>query len=187
MTNALLYAHILSLLILIMNAGAVHLSEVKAATAGTVAEARSALRTAVALGPVFGIGSLLLVVTGLSLAHAGDNDFDYGSSWIVSAFIALVIINAHGAGRLGPRAKRLADQLAGDGPLSTEQRALTHDKQLSIGGWFNTAVAMGIVLLMVAKPAVLGCVITLVVAAVVGLLIGLAQYSLTGRERAVTA
>ena len=186
MADTLLYLHILSLLILMMNAGAVHLMEARLGSAQTTGEARRMLTTVVALGPVFGIGSLLLVVTGLSLAHAGDNDFSLGSAWIVAAFIALVVINANGAGFLGPRAKRLADTMTGDAPLSAEQRHALHDRVMPVAGWFNTGTALGIVLLMVAKPAVAGCVAVLVVAALAGAAIGALQHSVTGRERAAT-
>jgi hypothetical protein len=187
MANVLLYVHILSLLILMLNAGAVHLMEARLGSAQTTGEARRMLMTVVALGPVFGIGSLLLVVTGLSLAHAGDNDYSFGSSWIASAFVALALINANGAGFLGPRAKRLAETLTGEAPLSAEQRASLHDKTMAAGGWLNTGTAFGIVFLMVDKPALAGCIAVLVVAAAAGAGIGLLQHSLTGRERAATA
>jgi hypothetical protein len=187
MANTLLYTHILSLLILMLNAGAVHLMEARLGSAQTTGEARRMLTTIVALGPVFGIGSLLLVVTGLSLAHAGDNDYSLGASWIVAAFIALVVINANGAGFLAPRAKRLAQTLEGESPLTAEQRHSLHDRTMAAGGWLNTGTAFGIVLLMVEKPAVAGCVAVLVIGAAAGVGIGLLQHSLTGRERAATA
>jgi hypothetical protein len=181
MAKTLLYAHLISLLLIFMNAGAVHLAEVRAVRAETVGEARTMLRTGVALGPFFGVGSLLLVVTGLALVRELDDEFSYGESWIVAAVIALVVINAVGAGWLGPRLKRHADALTGEGPLTSAQREGLRDKAASMAGWFNTGTAMGIVFLMVDKPEPVGCVLALVIAAAAGVAVGLLQHSLLAK------
>lgn len=182
MTSTLLYLHLISLAALLLNAGAVHLTEVRAALAQTTGEAKRLLNTSVALGPVFGIGSALLVVTGASLAHYGDEEFSLGSSWIVCAFIALVIINGVGAGILAPRVKRVAETLDGGTDRLTEaQRSAVHDVVVSRLGWFNTITAFGIILLMVAKPAVGGCLAVLLVAAVAGLALGTLQHTMVSR------
>lgn len=182
MTDALLYAHIISFALVLLVAGAVHISEIQMARAESVAVARSALRTSVALGPGFGIGSVLIIATGYSLANRHVGGAKVGSAWVVAAIVGLVAINVFGAGVLGQRGKRLLATFDGapDGPLSSEQRARLHDRLLSVGGWTNTAIAFGIVGLMVRKPSGTGAVVTLVVAAIVGALVGAIQHAALG-------
>lgn len=184
MSSVILYAHIISFALVLLVAGAVHITEIQMARAESVAVARTALRTSVALGPGFGIGSVLIVATGYSLANRHVGGADVGSAWVVAAVVGLVLINVFGAAVLGRRAKALLASFDGaaDGPLSAEQRAQLHDRLLSVGGWTNTAIAFGIVGLMVRKPDAGGSLVTLVVAAVVGLAVGSAQHAALGQR-----
>lgn len=184
MTTTLLYLHLLSLALLLMNSGAVHLLEIRAGMSQTVGEARRLLQTAVALGPVFGIGSALLAITGLTLARRGDESFSLESGWIVSAFIALVVINAVGAGFIGPRVARHAARLEGEGPVTPAAWELIHDRAATLGGWFNTGVALSAILLMVAKPGGVELVYIPILGALIGLGVGQLQHTITGRNAA---
>lgn len=179
MTTALLYAHIISFALVVLVSGAVHITEIQMARAESIAVARSALRMSVALGPGFGIGSLLILATGYSLANRHAGGATVGAAWVVAAVVALIAINVFGAGVLGRRAKALLGSFDGlaDGPLSAEQRHRLHDRVLTVGGWSNTAIAFGVVGLMVHKPGAAGAVLTLAIALAVGVVVGAIQHA----------
>ena len=123
------------------------------------------------LGPLFGISVLLILATGLYMAITA---WSLLTGWIVVALISLILIAPLGTAFIEPR-RRTIDRLAqeapdGQLPQSLEQH--THDPVLLIALQTVTILLLGIVFLMTNKPSLIGSLIVMVVALVLGLVSG---------------
>jgi uncharacterized membrane protein len=114
---------------------------------------------------------VLLLVTGLYLALTA---WSLLTSWILVALISLVLMAPLGAALIEPR-RRAIDRLAQktpDGPLPQSLERRTHDPILGTAQQTIAALLLGIVFLMTNKPALIGSLIVMAVALVLGLASG---------------
>jgi uncharacterized membrane protein len=122
-------------------------------------------------GPFTGISVLLLLATGFYLALTA---WSLLTSWILVALISLVLMAPLGAALIEPR-RRAIDRLAQktpDGPLPQSLERRTHDPILGTAQQTIAALLLGIVFLMTNKPALIGSLIVMAVALVLGLASG---------------
>ena len=127
-------------------------------------------------GPLFGISVLLILVTGLYMTITA---WGLQTGWILVALISLILIAPLGTAFIEPR-RRTIDRLAQeapDGPLPRSLERSTHDPVLLTAVQTVTILLLGIVFLMTNKPSLIGSLIVIVVA----LVLGLASSALTSR------
>jgi hypothetical protein len=136
-----------------------------------VEQARALTNLAGRLGPLFGISVLLILATGLYMAVTA---WGLQTGWILVALISLVLIAPLGTALIEPR-RRAIDRLAQeapDGPLPQALEQRTHDPVLLAALQTVAALLLGIVFLMTTKPALIGSLIVMAVALVLGLASG---------------
>jgi hypothetical protein len=130
-------------------------------------------------GP-FGAGSaVVLLGAGLYLALTA---WSLLTSWILVALISLLLMVPTSAALIAPRRRALVDQMAREAPEGTISLALSqriHDPVLLIVVQTVAALLLGLVFLMTTKPNLVGSLVVMVVA----LLLGLASSLLVSRMR----
>ncbi len=137
-----------------------------------VEQVRSIVQLVGLSGPLFGISVLLLLAAGLYMAL---NAWSLLTGWIVVGLISLVLLAPLGTALLEPR-RRVIDRLARtapDGPLPEELERCIHDPILLTAPQTLTALLLGVVFLMTTKPSLVGSIIVMAVALVLGLAWGL--------------
>ena len=142
-----------------------------------LAQAREWLRFSGSIRQVGFPSMLTVLATGITMSVSR-----WGwQGWIAVALLAMVAIAVLGAAVSGRRVRAIARSLAeGDGPVSPELRDKLRDPVLLVSGWVRTALGLGIVYIMTAKPGVFGAIASIVVALLLGLLMGFAPWR---RER----
>ncbi len=136
-----------------------------------VEQVRTLTNLAGRLGPLFGISVLLILATGLYMAITA---WGLQSGWIDVALVSLILIAPLGTAFIEPR-RRAIDRLAQeapDGPLPQALVGRIHDPILATALQTVTALLLGIVFLMTNKPALIGSIIVMAVALVLGLISG---------------
>jgi hypothetical protein len=124
------------------------------------------------LGPLFGISVLLILATGLYMAITS---WGILTGWIDVALISLILIAPLGTAFIEPR-RRTIDRLAQeapDGPLPQSLERSTHDPVLMTALLTVTILLLGIVFLMTNKPSLIGSLIVMAIALVLGLASGM--------------
>ena len=137
-----------------------------------VEQVRSIVQLVGLSGPLFGISVLLLLAAGLYMAL---NAWSLLTGWIVVGLISLVLLAPLGTAFLEPR-RRVIDRLARtapDGPLPEELERCFRDPVLLTSPQILTALLLGVVFLMTTKPSLVGSIIVMAVALVLGLAWGL--------------
>ena len=137
-----------------------------------VEQVRALSRLVGRLGPLFGISVLLILATGLYMAIT---DWGLRTGWIAVALISLLLIAPLSTAFIEPR-RRTIDRLAQeapDGPLPRSLEQSTHDPVLLAALQTVTALLLGIVFLMTNKPSLMGSIIVMAVALVLGMASGL--------------
>jgi len=123
------------------------------------------------IGPVFGISVLLILLTGLYMAIT---TWGFLTGWILVALISLILIAPLGTAFIEPR-RRAIDYLAQqtpDGPLPKSLEQSTHDPILLAALQTVTTLLLGVVFLMTNKPSLIGSIIVMALALVLGLASG---------------
>jgi Predicted integral membrane protein (DUF2269) len=122
-------------------------------------------------GPLFGISVLLILAAGLYMAITA---WGLQTGWIAVGLISLVLMAPLGTALIEPR-RRTIDRLAReaqDGPLPESLEQRIHDPVLLTSVLTIAALLFGIVFLMTTKPALIGSLIVIAVALVIGLASG---------------
>src|SRR6266487_4270687 len=130
-------------------------------------------------GPVSGISVLLLLAAGLYLALAA---WSLLTSWILVALISLILMVPTTAALIAPRRSAIVKQLAREAPGGELSEALERhidDPVLATVCTTVLTLLLGLVFLMTTKPNLVGSLIVMVVA----LLLGLAAGVLISRMR----
>ncbi len=130
-------------------------------------------------GPFSGISALLLLATGLYMALTAWGGL---SGWILVALISLLLMFPTSAALIVPRRRALVDKMAREapeGPLSEALKQRIYDPVLLAVLLTVAALLLGLIFLMTTKPDVVGSLIVMAVA----LLIGLASSVLVSRMR----
>ena len=136
-----------------------------------VEQVRSIVQLVGLSGPLFGISVLLLLAAGLYMALTA---WSLLTGWIVVGLISLVLLAPLGTALLEPR-RRVIDRLArkaSDGPLPEELERCIRDPVLLAVPQTLTALLLGVVFLMTTKPSLVGSIIVMAVALVLGLVWG---------------
>ena len=133
--------------------------------------------------PVSAASAVLLLVTGLYLALTA---WSLLTSWILVALISLLLMVPTSAALIAPRRSAIVKQLAReapDGELSEALERHLDDPVLATVCTTVAALLLGLVFLMTTKPNLVGSLIVMVVA----LLLGLAAGVLVSRMRRAPA
>src|SRR5215471_17749197 len=119
-------------------------------------------------GPLFGISVLLLLGAGLYMALTA---WSLLTGWIAVGLISLVLLAPLGTALLEPRRRSIDRQAreAPDGPLPEVLARSIHDPALLTTVQTLTVLLLGIVFLMTTKPELLGSLIAMAVALILGL------------------
>src|SRR5207302_4713728 len=136
-----------------------------------VEQVRSLVQLVGLSGPLFGISVLLLLAAGLYMALTA---WSLLTGWIVVGLISLVLLAPLGTALLEPR-RRVIDRLARtapDGPLPEELERCIRDPVLLAAPQTLTALLLGVVFLMTTKPSLVGSIIVMAIALVLGLVWG---------------
>jgi hypothetical protein len=170
--DVVLFLHITAAVLTFGLAAVMHVTMVRMRSATEVRQLRDQMPLLKGAGPLFPVGALLLFGLGAALIQMSDkgDGIRWGDGWIIAAIVGLVAMEAVGGGVVARREKALheAVEAAPDGPVPAQVMALVQDKGIWYGSHFATAEALGIVLLMTAKPSGVTSVVVLVVAALVG-------------------
>jgi len=133
--------------------------------------------------PVSAASAVLLLVTGLYLALTA---WSLLTSWILVALISLLLMVPTSAALIAPRRSAIVKQLAREAPGGELSEALERhidDPVLATVCTTVAALLLGLVFLMTTKPNLVGSLIVMVVA----LLLGLAAGVLVSRMRRAPA
>ena len=136
-----------------------------------VEQVRSIVQLVGLSGPLFGISVLLLLAAGLYMALTA---WSLLTGWIVVGLISLLLLAPLGTALLEPR-RRVIERLARtapDGPLPEELERYIRDPVLLTTPQTLTALLLGVVFLMTTKPSLVGSIIVMAVALVLGLVWG---------------
>lgn len=121
---------------------------------------------------VIAIVSILLL--GIARFYMALTAWGEQATWIIVATISFVLLAPFGACVIDPRLRALARAAAApDGPLPAAMAARTHDPLVRIGLYLYVGVLVGIVFLMTTKPPLAISIFAMVVAAMLGLAVGL--------------
>jgi len=137
-----------------------------------VEQVRSLIRLNDLSGPFSGISALLLLGAGLYLALAA---WSLLTSWILVALISLLLMVPTSAALIAPRRSAIVKQLAREAPGGELSRALERhidDPVLATVCTTVAALLLGLIFLMTTKPDLVGSLIVMVVALLLGLAAG---------------
>jgi hypothetical protein len=192
--DVLLFLHIASVIALVMSAAVMHTAISGLARAKTFSSYTSFAAIAKRFGPIPSILTLVVLLLGFALLgmNKEKEKFDFSSAWVITAIVMVVILEALSGMVLQPHGKKIGAgigaAIAGgatpDTPVSTELHALAVTRKSWMTSFVLTWSVIGIIFLMTVKPNFLWSIVTVVVAA----LIGLAEGSwIFGRVSAKTA
>jgi hypothetical protein len=169
--DVVLFLHIAAALFTFGVAAVMHVLLVRLRGMGEVRQLREQMPVLHAAGPLFPAGAVALFALGAWLVQLSDEKIAWGDGWVLTAIVALVVMEAVGGAIIARHSARLEEAVAAapDGPVPAEIRALALDRGIWLGAHFSTAVALGIVFLMTVKPSGATSVVVVVVAALVGL------------------
>jgi hypothetical protein len=143
--------------------------------AENVAVLRSWARIAHRADPMFPILVLLLIVLGAWLIHLSGGDFAWSDGWVITAVVALVLMEAYGGIVLAPAGKKLHETVEAqpDGPVPASIARLVMSRAVWAGVYGNTGLAIGILFTMATKPSGPWAIAIVAAAGIVGTLTGL--------------
>jgi uncharacterized membrane protein len=150
--------------------------------ADRVEQVRALTRLIGRTGPFFGISVLLILATGLYMAITA---WGLQTGWILVALISLILIAPLGTAFIEPR-RRTIDRLAqeaSNGPLPQSLEQSIHDPVLQTAAQTITVLLLGIVFLMTNKPSLIGSLIVMAIALVLGLASGVLASRATRTRR----
>lgn len=172
--------HIIGALGFFMALGTEWLSLSYARNATTSEQVRERLqisRSAQRLGP---FSMLTILITGIYMMAT----VWHRVGWLLVALGALILIVVLGAALTRPRMAAVGQTLATEkGPVSSSLQRLLNNSLLWLSLRTRVSIALGIVFLMTLKPELLGSLITITVAIVLGLVFSLPA-SNRNREKA---
>jgi hypothetical protein len=166
-----LYLHLVALLLAFFATGMLAGGSILLRRAERVADARLALALSAMAGKIHPISTLGLLLTG---AYLTQSRWSWSSPWILCGLVGLILVAIVGVGVLGSRERALAKILheAPEGPLLPALRARLNDPLMNVAGPSISFFVLGIVLIMVMKPDLPACLLTLALAAVLGTAVG---------------
>jgi Predicted integral membrane protein (DUF2269) len=166
-----LYLHFVALIVAFFATGLVVGGGILLRKADRVAGARFALGLSARAAKLHPIATLGLFVTG---AYMTQSSWSWTTPWIVCGIIGLVVATAVGVGVLGSRERRLEQMLraAPEGAILPELREHLNDPVSNIAGPAVSVFVLGIIFVMVMKPNLAIGLLSLAVAAILGVAVG---------------
>jgi hypothetical protein len=166
-----LFVHVSSAICLFIGFGTWFLGITAIARSDRVEQVRTLADLLLMVRLVVPVSALLVIITGLTMTLTA---WGLRTGWIAVALGSLVIIGPVGTWVIDPKVRSIA-ALANtlpDGPLPTTLVQRTHDAVLHLGLHTLIAMLFGIIFLMTTKPVLTSAIITMVVAALLGLASG---------------
>jgi hypothetical protein len=173
MRSWLLFGHLVGVVLVVGASLAQVLAGSVMLRATTVVELRTLQRVVAPSGPLGGIGMLLLLATGLTMAA---RDWSFTDGWIATSIGLLAVAIIASLLLVTPRSRRLREALAGAAPTGAAPAEVTdaaRDRVLYVAQRVLLVVQFEIVALMVLKPAGGGILALLLAAAVVAAMISM--------------
>jgi Predicted integral membrane protein (DUF2269) len=169
MLQALLFLHVLAVALLFTGLGMEIAALLAASRATTAAQVRVAMTYGRFMGPLMGGSAGLLILAGIAMVLLAG----YGwQPWIVTGLVVAVVLSVMGPtinGRRNDAIETLAEQ-GGDGPITPALDAALTDRVLRYVVAFMITELLAVIYVMTNKPAVLGCILAVVVAALLALI-----------------
>lgn len=160
------FIHIVGALGLFMALGVEWLSLWHTGSAATAEQVRERLRISSSAQRVGMPSMLVLLITGFYMMAIGR----IGSAWIIVAFGALILMVVLGLTLTAPRMMAIRAAMSTEnGPVSSALHSLLHESRLWLSLRLRGSIALGIVFLMTVKPDLLGSLITVAFAVILGL------------------
>jgi hypothetical protein len=108
-------------------------------------------------------------------AYLVDRSWTWSSGWVVAGLAGVAVLFVVGAGVVGGRSRVLKRALtdAGEGAIPDTVARITREHPGGVASWTNTGLALGIVFVMTTKPALVGSLAALAVAAGLGAAVAL--------------
>ncbi len=137
-----------------------------------VEQARPLLGLMEMTGPVSGIGLLLILLAGLYMTFTV---YGWQTAWIDIALISVVVLLIPVGAVMGIRRHAIATMVREmpNGPLPESVERRIYDPALGMSTVVLILLLVGVVFLMTTKPLLVGSIVTMVVAAVLGVLLSL--------------
>lgn len=139
-----------------------------------------------ATGPLHGVSTALLAIPGLWMAGLHDL---WAAAWVQIGIGVLVVAAAVGIAYSSTHVKRIGEaaEAAGPGPVGPELRAMAGDPTLWLVHHALAGLGVGAIYIMVLKPAMVGSIVSVVVAGLLGLAVGAGMNRRAGAAAAATA
>jgi hypothetical protein len=168
-----LFLHIVGALGLFVALGLEWASLLFLRRAATVEQARERLQLFTSLRRLYPLSWLAILIPGFYMAATAWR----ATAWVPTALAAVVLLVVLGAALTGRRMAPIRQRLgtigqsvaAESGPISTTLHQRLDDPILWASLRIRTAIALGIIFLMTVKPDLLGSLLTIGVAGVLGL------------------
>jgi hypothetical protein len=162
-----LFLHLCALLGAIATSAVLHFAETRLRAADTIAAVRTWAGLIDKGARVFPLVLLVLLGTG---AYLVDRSWTWSSGWVVAGLVGVGVLFVVGAGVVGGRSRALRRALTDvdDGGVPAAVAGIAREHPGGIASWTNTGLALGIVFVMTMKPALVGSLAALVVAAGLG-------------------
>jgi hypothetical protein len=168
--GVVLFLHLCALLGAIGTAALLHFAEARLREADSVAAIRVWARLIEKGARVFPLALLVLLASG---AYLADRRWSWSAGWIEAGLVGVGVLFVVGAGVVGGRGRALNRELRGvDGAVSARLLYLAREHVAGVASWTNTGLALGIVFVMTTKPALAASLVSLVVAAGLGVVVG---------------
>lgn len=158
MLQILLFVHILAVVMLFSGIALELVAFTCLHRAATVGEVRAATQNFPFVGPLMGMGSLLLVGAGIALVYAGG--FGWSQPWIDVTFFLTLILAVNGPVTNGKRSQaihRLAAE-APEGPLTADIRRARSDGFLNYSINLSLFELIAALFIMTTKPGISACI-----------------------------
>jgi hypothetical protein len=159
-----LFLHLLGLLTAAAAAALAFFAALQLRAAATTAEIARWARLTKAVVPAFPVATLLLLGSGAYLTQVG---WGWTTPWIDAGIAGLALIVACGSGIEASRGRALEQEVRTAG-MTARARALQRDPLAWSAKVTTLTLTLGVVFLMVIKPATPGSTLTLIVALVAG-------------------
>jgi hypothetical protein len=166
---ALLFLHVVAVAMLFAGIGLELAVFYHMHRATTVAHARAAVLNMPLVGPIMGIGALLLIVMGIAMVYVGHVGWQ---PWVIVAVILTLFLAVTGPvinGKRGEAMHALVEK-SPDGPVTPEIAAACTDRVLNYSVFLTACELVAAVYIMTNKPGLTACIAAVVIAAVIAAL-----------------
>jgi uncharacterized membrane protein len=138
--------------------------------AGTVEDVRTATHLVRYIPILMPVATVLLVGSGVWMVLISDRS-SFTTGWVAVSVVLTVLLAAAGPAVQGRRTSRVVALAAAADSRPGELLAATRDATMHVAGWISTAEAFALLYLMTVKPSLVGSLVAVVVAAVLGIAI----------------